>query len=1171
MNLNQFKTMEFIFRERYPYPGQRFTAFLKTLLIMRLTLFFIIASILNAHSGGFAQTVSLHLKHSTLPVAFSSIKQQTGYRFLYKESALKNTLPVNANISNATLKTALDILFEGQPLDYQIYEGTILVKEKNRSLVVQNVFDPEMPAKVQELPDRRISGRVTTEGKPLAGASVVAKGKKIGTTTNDNGEYALNVPVDTRRLIFSMVGYTSKEVEIGQGDIVNVELPLVESGLEEVVVTAMGITREKRALGYAAQSINSEELNVNQQSNLVNAMQGKFSGVTITGTGGGPGQGSRIVVRGINSLDPSRSSQPLFIVDGVEIDNSTATVGGGDSRGMSNRASDINPEDVESVTVLKGGAATALYGIRAANGAVIITTKSAKVDKLSIQYSGSYGIEQVNKSPKVETKFTQGYEGEYDSTSFWPSWGPTVEEARKTDKTHPAKLFDNYKRAYRNGNVFRQYISVSGGSETLQLGGDFAYNKQNGVIPFSDFTSYNTRVFGGVKMSEKFRAGFSLNYINNGGSRVNADLYGEELAYWSPRWDVTDYINPDGTQKTYGPDTDNPVYALATNRFFDNVNRTISSVNFQYKPFNWLNFTYRFGNDIYTDNRDYHAPGPIGIVNEKVNESNGFGFVNETFLKNRVITSTLIANISHTFNNQISFNLNLGHDLTDKKYKRVSTFGDTLVVNDLFLLQNAKKVTGDNYLEDYRNYGFFADMTIGYKNAIFLNLTGRQDNTSTLNPKNRTYYYPSASLSWVFTDFFDLSNQQSWLSYGKLKTSFATVAKDGTPYSILSGFGLGDKIGTLIPFTRNDQYGNYNLRPEFTNTIEYGFEMRFFKNRLGIDFTRYSALSKDLIVPVPISASTGYTSTYLNAGEISNKGIEVTLNATPIRNKDFDWNFSVNFSRNKSRVEKINEDLSVGEIYIADQFGYVRSNATMKLVPEYPQGAIFGRSYKRYYGNDTDDGITLARDKPLLIGANGFPIIDTKQRYLGKSEPDFIINTFQTVRYKDFSLSVLLDWRKGIMKYNQLANFMGSFGIAKFTENRTETRIFEGFLEDGTPNAKPVFMGQGLGPDGVDYEAGYYRNYYRASTENFVENASWLKLRSIVLSYSFTKSIFARTHFFKKLAFSVIGNNLWINTKFTGFDPESSSFSAGSNAAEGFSGFTYPGVRTISFSINAQF
>lgn len=1163
--------MEYINRESNLYPGQRFRIFFKTLLIMKLTIFFLISCMLNAYSGGMAQTVSLNLKNSTLPIAFSSIKKQTGYRFVYKESVIKNMSPVTASFSKVPLKTALDVLFDGQPLEYQIYEGTIVVKEKKRSGDAQNVFASEMLAKVQELPDKRISGRVTAEGKPLAGASVIVKGKKIGTTTNDNGEYSLSVPVDTRTLVFSMVGYEPREMQIGQENIVNVELRLIESGMDEIIVTAMGITREKRALGYAAQSINSEELNVNQQSNLVNAMQGKFSGVTISGTGGGPGQGSRIVVRGINSLDPSRSSQPLFIVDGVEIDNSTATVGGGSSRGMSNRASDINPEDVETVTVLKGGAATALYGIRAANGAVIITTKSAKVGKLNVQYSGSYGIEQVNKSPDVQTKFTQGYEGEYDSTSFWPSWGPTVEEARKTDKTHPARLFDNYRRAYQNGNVFKQYISLSGGSEALQLGGDFAYNKHNGVIPFSDFTSYNTRVFGGVKMSEKFKAGFSLNYINNGGSRVNSDLYGEELAYWSPRWDVMDYINPDGTQKTYGPDTDNPVYALATNRFFDNVNRTIGSVNFQYKPFNWLNFTYRFGNDIYTDNRDHHAPGPIGTVDEKINGSNDFGFVNETFLKNRVITSTLIANINYTFANRINFSLNLGNDIIDKKYKRVSSFGDTLVVNDLFLLQNAKKVTGDNYIEDYRNYGFFADLTIGYRNALFLNLTGRQDNTSTLNPKNRTYYYPSASLSWVFTDFFDISNQQSWLSYGKLKTSLATVAKDGAPYSILSGFALGDKIGNLIPFTRADQYGNYNLRPEFTNTVEYGFELRFFRNRLGVDFTRYSAVSKDLIVPVPISASTGYTSTYLNAGEISNKGVELTLNATPVRNKNFEWNFSVNFSRNKSKVEKINEELGVGEIYITDQFGYVSSNATMKLVPGYSQGAIFGRSFKRYYGKDTDDGITLARDKPLLIGANGFPVVDTKQRYLGKSEPDYIINTFQTFRYREFSLSVLLDWREGIMKYNQLANFMGSFGIAKFTENRTEMKVFDGVLADGTKNSKPVFLGQGEGPDGNDYEAGYYRNYYRAATENFVENASWVKLRSVVLSYSFPAAIFAKTHFIKKATFSVIGNNLWMNTKFTGFDPESSSYSAGSNAAEGFSGFTYPGVRTISFSINAQF
>lgn len=1022
---------------------------------------------------------------------------------------------------------------------------------------------------------RTVNGRVVnSSGLPLSLVSIVEKGTQNGTTTNEAGEFTLSLITRSPVLQISYAGMSTQEIVVGNNTQFQVRLEAGNTNLSEVVVTAMGIKREKRSLGYAAQTVSASDLQVNKQSNVINSLQGKVAGVTISSTGGAPGQGARIIVRGINSLDPSRPSQPLFIVDGVEVDNSTFTVGGGDTRGMTNRAADINPDDIESVTVLKGGAATALYGIRAANGAVIITTKSARSGKLSVSYTGTYGFENVAMSPDVQMKFSQGYLGVYDSTSFWPSFGPAVEDAKKRDATHPDQIFDNFKRAYQTGTINRHTINLTGGSDLIQLGGSFSFNDQKGVIPFSDHTSYNARAFGNLNISPKFKSGFSVNFINSGGSRVNADRYGEQLIYWSPRWDVMDYIKPDGTQKNYGVDNDNPVYTLATNRFFDNVNRTIASVNFQYIPKPWLSLTYRIGNDFYADFRNRYAPGPKGVVGELVNSDNDFGFVGETDLKNRVITSTFIANINKEFGDAFSLNLNLGHDLTDKKYTRTSTFGDTLDVFDFYVMQNAKKITADSYREDYRNYGFFGDLTLGYNNYLFLNLTGRNDFTSTLNPENRSYFYPSASLSFVFSDMFQ-NAMPSWFNYGKAKASFAKVAKDGTPYSILSGFGAAEKIGNIIPYTQDNRLGNLGLRPEFTDTYEGGIEFRFLQNRLGLELTRYVANSKDLLVPVRISNATGFDEVYLNAGEISNKGWEATINAIPVRSKDFGWDFNINYSRNKSRVDKLYGDLT--EIIQATQFGYISSSATMKLVPGYPLGAIFGRTYRRYYGSDEDDGITLATDRPLLISktgsatVSGFPMIDTRQRYLGSSEPKYILSTLQNFRFRNISLTALLDVREGLMKYNQFANFMAAFGTAKFTENRTETRIFDGVYSDGTANTKPVYLGQATGPDGVNYGNGYYRNIYRGVTENFVEDASWVRLRSVSLGFNIPQAILENSKFIKGATATVTGNNLWIKTKFTGFDPESSSFSSGSNAAEGFSGFTYPGVRSILFSVNLQF
>jgi len=1014
---------------------------------------------------------------------------------------------------------------------------------------------------------RQLTGTVTDEqGNPLASVSVIEKGTSNGTVTNSRGVFTLNTSSANPVLVFSYAGMKAQEMNVGTGNTYNVSLSSTGGTLSEVVVTAMGIRKEKKSLGYSVQSVNAEDLTVNRQSNVVNALQGKVSGVTISSGGGAPGQGARILIRGINSLDAGRNNQPLFIVDGVEIDNSTFLTGGGDTRGMTNRAADINPDDIESISVLKGGPATALYGIRAANGAILITTKSAKAGKIQVSYTGTYGFENVNKTPDVQTKFSQGYLGVYDNTSFWPSWGPAVADAKALDPTHPNNIYNNFKQAYRTGHQNRHSIALSGGTEVAQIGASFSYANQEGVIPFSDYKSYNARVNGNVNVSKKIRVGASLNFINSGGSRVNADRYGEQLIYWSPRWDVMDYIKPDGTQKYYGVENDNPVYTLATNRFFDNVNRIIASTNVNYAPTSWLNFTYRFGNDFYTDARTSYAPGPKGVVDELVNSDNGFGFVQEHNLKNRVITSTFIANLSHSFGNDFSVSLNLGHDLRDSRLRRISTTGDTLVVPDLFLLQNTKRILASNLIEDYRNYGVFGDLTVGFRNYLFLNVTGRNDFTSTLSKDNRSYFYPSASLSYVFSDMMSLPN---WWNYGKLKASYAKIAKDGDAYGTTTGFVSGTPVGNVLPFTYVDRLGNPLLRPEFTNTYEAGFELRFLSNRLGLEVVGYKANSKDLIIPVKISNSTGFDEAYINAGEIENKGIEVTLTAQPVRNRDFSWDFNVNFSSNKNKVVKLNEGLT--EILTATQFGYLSSGANLKLIPGYEYGSLFGRTYKRYYGSKPEDPLRIDYDQPLLIGANGFPVIDTRQRYLGSTQPDYIISTLQTIRFKQFSLSALLDARQGQMKYNQFANFMAAFGTSKITENRTETIVFDGVLADGTPNTKPVYLGQAKGPDGVDYGNGFYRNVYRGVTENFVEDASWVRLRSLSLSYSLPSSLLSRTKLFTDASISLTGNNLWLSTKYTGFDPESSSFSSGSNASEGFSGFTYPGVRSFLATINLKF
>jgi len=1025
-----------------------------------------------------------------------------------------------------------------------------------------------------------VRGTVTATdgGNAMPGVTIQVKGGTSGTTTGPDGNFSITVPNTNVTLVFSFVGYLRQEVPVNGRTSLQVGLQPDTRNLEQVVVTALGIKKEKRALGYAVQDVSGAQLAVSKQTNVVNALQGQVAGVQISSTGGAPGQGSRIIIRGINSLDPTKSSQPLFIVDGVPIDNDTYTdprPGVDDSRGMSNRAADINPDDVESISILRGGAATALYGLRAANGAVVITTKSGRAGRLVVNVSSTYGFENVNKTPDIQSRFSQGYLGEYDATSFWPSWGPTVEEARKLDPSHPAQLFNNFKRAYRTGKQFRNTVNLSGGSEKAIFSASVSSLNQDGVIPFSDYNNYSARVNGELRFSPKFKMGASVNYINSGGNRVNADRYGEQLIYWSPRWDVKDYIKPDGTQKNYGPDNDNPMYIAYSNRFVDDVNRVIANVNATWSPFKWLDLSYRFGTDFYSDARSHTAPGPKGLVGELAPlNDNGFGFVHEYQINKRLLNGTFIANARNNITSKLTSDLKLGHDMYQYKLKRVSTEGDTLDIPDLLILQNTKKLVNLQYEERYRIIGVFADWTLSWDNFLYLTLTGREDFTSTLHKDRNSFFYPSVSMGYVFTDHLKIPD--NILSYGKVRASWARIGKDPAPYKMVAGYEtLTDgPIGEgIIGWTRADTKMDPDLKPEFTNTFEAGAELKFLQNRIGLDFTWYTSKSTDLLMSVPLPSSSGYEYFYTNAGAIQNRGVEISVNATPLKNRNFSWDVRANFSTNRNKVLSLRE--GVDEVIVGSQFGYTGSSATQKYIIGLPVGAIFGRSYARYYGTDTEDPRMIDKSRPILINGTGalrgFPIINTtQQKYLGNTQPSWIGAITNSFSYKGVGLSFMFDVRQGVKKYNQFANFMAAFGTSKMTENRDQTKTFEGVYADGKPNDMPVYLGQGVGPDGRDYGDGFYRRVYRGVTEAFIEDASWVRLRNVSLSYQLPSKLLARTKFITGANITLTGTNLWLHTDYTGFDPESSSANAASNA-DAFSGFTYPAVRSFLATINLTF
>ncbi len=1021
-----------------------------------------------------------------------------------------------------------------------------------------------------------ITGKVTDKQQtPLPGVNVTIKGTSTGTITSANGAYS--IPAKKGDVLeFSFIGMQPQTVVVGNATTLNVTLLDDALQLGEVVVTALGIEREKRSLGYATQELSSKEILDVPRANIVSALQGKVAGAQISNIGGAPGQGARIIIRGINSLSPGADNQPLFVVDGVPISNDSFTAGGAAGRGATNRAADINLDDVESVNVLKGGAATALYGVRAANGAIIVTTKKGKNGKTVFNFSSTYGVDEVNKFPEVQNTYTQGFGGVYDKNSFWPTWGPTVAEARALDPSHPEQLFNNFERAYNTGSQNSIHFDASGGNDKTSFYSSVSRFGQEGVVPFTDFARISAKLSGTISLSDKFSIIGSANFINSGGARVDAGAFNERLIYWAPQKDVADFQYTEGplagTMKPYRPEIavgNNPVWGNKTNTFNDDVNRLIGNIGFNYQPFKGMNVSYRFGMDRFTDSRRASAPGPSGIAGEAIYENNGQGFIEETRIASRDITSNLVGSYNKSLNSNFDLTVRAGLDIFERSFDRVGTRGENFEVFDFIHLSNAAIITTNQSISKRRLVGLYGEVGFSYRDLLFLSVTNRNDWSSTLPSNNNSFSYPSVNLGFVFTDLIE--ERPSWLDYGKFRASFAQIGKDAIgPYltsdvyrATASGFPIGDVTG----WTRPSNKADLNLLNETTDAIEVGLEFKLLKNRIGIDAAWYQNSSRDQILGVPISAASGFNSFTTNAGEIRNSGIELLVNASAIETQNFNWNITMNFSNNRNKVISIREGIE--SIFLGSDFGYVGSSASQVLYAGLAYGNILGSSYRRYYENPADeDPLILDASRPIVIGANGFPVRNTTQKVLGNSIPKYMLNIGNQFTYKNVSLGFNFDIRQGFQKFNNLDNFHSAFGIAKYTENRNETIVFEGVTADGQPNTKPVFLGQGVGPDGVNYGAGFYRNVYRGVTENFVEDAGWIRLQNLNVTYSLPANILSKTAL-NRASLSFTGTNLWLNTPYSGFDPE---VSVSNGNDDGFAGLgAYPGLRSYAATLRLTF
>jgi TonB-linked SusC/RagA family outer membrane protein len=1019
----------------------------------------------------------------------------------------------------------------------------------------------------------------TKEGIPGVGVLVV--GSSTATTTDVNGAYSITVEGEGKKLIFTYVGYANQTVSADK-EVIDITLMPSSTVLNETVVTAVGIKVEKKRIGYSIQDVKGDDISKASNTDMISGLSGKVAGATVIGSGGSPGASTFIKLRGSNSL--TGSNQPLIVIDGIPFSNemfgnSTAGVS------QSNRAMDINPDDIENVTILKGPAATALYGISASNGAMIITTKKGSKPssgkKLNVSYSSSLTFDRVNKLPELQTKFSQGVGGKYAGPEkhVRESWGANVDtlywdgDASYLYDTHgkivyqsnPNKKgkvtpYDNVGTFFQTGIAYDNSIALSGGNDEGAFRFSASHLSQTGIVPLADFGRTTLKLAGETKLSEKFRVSGSASYVKSGGRRQQqgSNLSGVMLGLTrtpitfdnsNGKTDPTDstaYILSDGSgaQRNYrgGRGYDNPYYTLNENKFHDDVNRTFGFGQVDYTALKWLSFTYRLGTDLYSDRRKESFP--LGAM------ENTSGSINQRQYYYQHINSDLIARASTKIATDLNGAFVVGNNMYNQYYQKLEVKGSDLTFVGFDNISNATHVLAEEEHKRLRRNGYYADVKFDYKSMLYLGLTGRQDRSSTLPANNNKFFYPSASLAFVFTELLKMNNNK-YLPFGKLRVSYAQVGHDASAYSLKSYYangtaGDGWTTGITFPFNGTGGFsskgtlGNANLKPEKTNAFEIGTELRLIKNRITVDISYYSSKSIDQILDVPISGATGYNFMTLNTGSIQNKGVEIALTASPIKMKNFQWDLGFNWSHNQSKVIALTagvENLFMG--------GF--ENAAIYAVVDKPYGQIYGGRWLR----NNDGKLIIDDDK---TSANyGKPIVDSKLGVIGDINPKWIGGITNTFTYKRISLYSLISIKQGGDIWNGTRGTLAYIGTAKMTEDRGITKIFDGVKQSNgtandisTPLDQAWYQGNGGG--------------FGSQAEDFVEDGSFIRLRELSLSYSVNPKFLEKAHI-GSLDVSLFGRNLWLSTKYTGVDPETSLL--GADNAQGMDYYNMPNTRSM--------
>lgn len=1006
--------------------------------------------------------------------------------------------------------------------------------------------------------EKTVSGTVLSQkdDEPIANATITNRTTKKSTTTTSAGRFTIKASKGDVLEITS-IGHEKFTVTVGDSPEISVKMAVNEKQLSEVVVTSLGIKKEKRGLGFSSQEIKGDEVAQTQRENFFNSIQGRVAGATLVQTSGAPGASSNIVLRGFNSL--SGSNSPLIVVDGLPISNNTldqhqlATNGDNRNNDYTNRAADINPDDIESINILKGPEATALYGIEAGSGAIIITTKKARKGKLKVTYDNNFRTTHNYRFPKIQNVYDNGLNGITSNTRllFGPRYAPGT------------KFYDNIGEFFQDGFQQKHNITLEGGKNSTAFRFNTTWRDEKGTIPTTGLEQVQSRLTLNQRVMKNLEVNFTGAYSKTRNDKAlrGAGGFLQNLMLWPLTDNAKDYLLPNGTRKFFlDPDAsgnqpneaDNPFFEANRNFSYDKTDRGIFNLTVNYDPFDWLNITVRGGADIYSQfGRTYLHPesnqartikGQIEDYTQKYHSYNGvfIATVKKNFGK---LKTTWRAGVANDDWKRETF-AKLGRQFKD------STTKDLSVATQLV----TSREVGADTLTMKRLQGVFGEIVFNYNDILYVTGTGRNDWTSTLPVQARSFFYPAVSVAFIASEV--IAKDSKWLDFWKLRASRAETAKDIAPYGSQSWYTNAPAVSTNGYGWAFDFYNqNPKIVPERQKTYEIGTELRLFNNRVNFEYTYYNTRNLDQIVRlVRLSYGTGFILNTSNISDTKNTGHEITLGVTPIKRKNFTWRMNYNFNKMTNKITRIPDNIP--EFYNSDTWlGNFRAGLTRN-------GTITQLTGQNYLRNNAG--------QILIDPTTGYPVPDPNYTKIADRNPDFQLGISNTFIYKNFSLSFLLDVKVGgdILNANEI--WMTQNGVSLRTLDREVARVYPGVLNDGLQNtANPTQNNIAVVPH---FQSSIYTD--RTMAVDYVEkDVNWLRMRDMTLRYNASKEVLKKLRWFSSFSAFVTGTDLFLITNYTGVDPTAAGNSSATlgNGSFGidFGSLSIP--RGINFGLQVQF